>query len=324
MSDKKKKRHGMNDILNATTWGIAQYIWKGHVVNWFWRDSTRRRIVRESVHMQVLTRNLTKKWVPYIQRMSVPVAKDQLAEGRGLETEEKIFVLWFQGEENAPKVVKACIESIRERYKDRVVLLTSDNLDQYVKLPDYIVELWKNGEMISAHYSDIVRMELLKNYGGYWIDATALMTGEIFPEIEDSDFFMFMAGERICPYMFVQNCFIRSKRNNPLLVMWENLVLEYWKSGDRPDYYFLVQYLFQLLVTHNEGAARLFEKMPRKSMDPTHVLWHEIGDLPFEEGKFKEMTQDAFFQKCSYKPHRHGVNEIKPGSFADVLINGKK
>ena len=39
-----------------------------------------------------------------------------------------------------------------------------------------IVEKWKRGIIGPAHFSDLIRLELLVRYGGYWIDATVYCT----------------------------------------------------------------------------------------------------------------------------------------------------
>lgn len=318
MSKKKaKKRSGMNNINDAGIWGLVVFIWKGHVTNWFWRPSLQRRIVRERVHMELLTREL-KKLIPFIKKLKAPAPVDTAAD-------EKVFSLWLQGEENAPNLIKKCLDSVRRKYKDSYVLLDKNNLKDYIELPDFVIEKWKNGVLIPAHLSDIIRIELLWKYGGYWMDATNFMTGDFPDEIKKADFSMLLANGNIIPHMFVQNCFIRAKKGDPLLGMWREVVLEYWKHNGRPQYYYLVQTLFRMLVTYNPEAKALFEKMPKLSMDPAHVLWYEIGNQPFDEKRYQKMCEGAFFQKCTYKPLKpgYGVNEIIPGSFADVVINKK-
>lgn len=312
-----KKRQGLNNINSAGVWGLLSYIWKGHVTNWFWRDRTLRRNVREQAHKEILTKEFDK-FIPYIKSLKAPETTSVIDPQR-----ERVFVMWLQGEENAPKVIKACIKSVRERTGEKFTLLKDEDIKNYIELPEYVWEKKEKGEMIGAHFSDIVRIELLWQYGGYWVDASCYMTGDFPSEVDEAGFFMLMADGRYNPHMFVQNCFIRAKSHDPLLGMWRELVWHYWKETEQPRYYFIVQTLFKLLVTHNAEAKALFEKMPKLHMDPTHVLWHEIGNLPFDMDGYEEMCRATFFQKCSHKPQRGstGVNQIIPGSFADVVIN---
>ena len=84
-----------------------------------------------------------------------------------------IWVMWYQGIENAPPIVKSCIQSIIvNREKHPVYIISKNNLDKYIKLPDFVIEKFNEGKLSIQHFSDIIRFALLHKYGGYWIDAT--------------------------------------------------------------------------------------------------------------------------------------------------------
>lgn len=294
----------------------VRFIWKGHITNWFWRDRLTRRLTRNKAFGEFKMCYL-KKYSDFARAIQLPSQEKATSP----EDNNKIFMLWFQGEENAPDIVKKCIGSIKKRYSDRVVLLTEKNLYDYITLPDFIMKKWHDKQIGAANFSDLVRIELLYQYGGYWFDATDFLTGEIPEEIEKSSFFMYISSDVFFPHMFVQTCFMRCFQKDPLLGMWRTLVHEYWKREDVSCEYFLVHMLLKLLVRENPHAAALFERMPKLVMDPTHLLWNSIGDLPYSDSLYKQMCNDSFFQKCSYRPQRHGVKSIIPGSMADVVVN---
>ena len=84
--------------------------------------------------------------------------------------------MWYQGIENAPPIVKSCIQSVLlNRAEHPVYIIDKYNLEKFIKLPSYIKEKFNNGIISIPHLSDIVRMGLLLKYGGYWIDATYLV-----------------------------------------------------------------------------------------------------------------------------------------------------
>lgn len=89
------------------------------------------------------------------------------------------FVLWWQGEDNAPEVVKACINSIKKNHNGKVIVLSESNYSKYSNIPEYIVRKMEQGKMSLTHFSDILRYNLLYNWGGAWIDATCLLTKPI-------------------------------------------------------------------------------------------------------------------------------------------------
>lgn len=292
-----------------------KYIWQAHIGNPWWEDRTTRRLRRQKAWTDYRACYL-RKYIPFIENLkcnSSPLDNP----------DENLFSIWFQGEENAHEIVKKCLQNIRKRFGSRFILLDKESLFKYVALPDYIIAKWNDGTMMPAHFSDICRLDLLARYGGYWFDATDFITSTIPDFIENADFFVYVTSEKFLTSMFIQNCFIRAKKNDPLITMWRDLLLHYWKNESRPVHYYITQMLFEMLVTHNPLAKTLFERMPKMEMDPTHVLWHEIGNLPFEQKRYESMCKEAFFQKLSYKPQikGRGVNDIIPGSFADYVLN---
>lgn len=300
------------DIVGWGPW--LKFVWRGHISNWMWRDSQTRRLTRQK-HYAEMKGNYFRKYHDFVEHLSAP---DRIAEEYRPE-EEKMFTLWFQGRNTAPDIVKKCFASIERIYGDRLIILDESTMGEYIDLPDYIMDKWTNGKIIPANFSDIVRIELLTRYGGYWFDATDLLISPIPEVIQEADFFMYVTSPVLYTHMFVQSCFIRAKKGDPLIRMWRDFVFEYWKHEKRSADYFLVHMLFRYLITHNEEAKRLFEKMPKLYQDDLHHLWYDFGNLPYEEKYLEEMRKGAFFQKCSYRPLKHTVKHILPGSTADVL-----
>jgi hypothetical protein len=76
------------------------------------------------------------------------------------------WTCWLQGMENAPPMVRSCYNSA-QRHSDghRIIVITYENLDTYVTLPDFIMEKHKKGYITATHLSDILRLYLLYTYG---------------------------------------------------------------------------------------------------------------------------------------------------------------
>ena len=90
---------------------------------------------------------------------------------------KQIFWSWLQGVENAPDLYKACLNSIKKNLIDyRIILITNENLDQFVTFPSYILKKYKSNEITKTQFSDLLRLELLIKYSGTWLDASVLLT----------------------------------------------------------------------------------------------------------------------------------------------------
>lgn len=285
----------------------------GHLLNNPFRNREHRKRVRDRVTLAATVKYL-QQYVPQI-RSIVP---DSLPGSE--QPKERVFTMWLQGEDNAPALVKACISSMRRHLAQEVVVITEKNLSEWITLPEHIMEKWRNGKIRAAHFSDICRVELLWNYGGIWLDSTAYVTSPVPDEIMEADFFVYLAGSKIGgSYAFMQNCFIRSRRHHPLLGVWRGAIHSYWEKEESIVDYYTHQILFKLAVENNAVANKQFALMLHKDQDPTHRVWREYRDKPFDPELFDRLTKDSFFQKTNYKS-KECLNPAE-GTFAYYLIN---
>ncbi|MBD5385925.1 hypothetical protein HDR69_05815 [bacterium] len=289
----------------------ARVVWQGHILNPLWHSREERRARRQRVTLEATMK--------YLHRYDSFIRSIKPSAPRPSEEPERIFTLWLQGEEKAPGLVKACIRSMRRHFRQEVVVLDENSLTDWITLPDYIMEKHRAGKIGAAHFSDICRVELLYRHGGYWLDSTAYVTSDFPAEISGADFFMYLGGEKLIgSYAGVQNCFIRSRREDPLLGIWRAAIFHYWMEEDSVADYFVHQLLFTLSTEQNEEAARLFGKMPHIVQDPTHALWFDHMYDPYDPERFAELTAGTFFQKTTYKSK--GLNNVPPGTMADHML----
>ena len=265
-------------------------------------------------------RSLKGKYEPLLNEIETRYSKET-----GGKRSRYVWVCWLQGIENAPKLVQVCYRSIQQHLQDReVVLLTEGNLRQYVALPDYIEKKYREGIIPTAHYTDLLRLELLIRYGGTWIDSTVLCTGisdseelvSCVQEMLDADLFLFQQMRKgDTRFLGISNWFITSCPDNWVLKELRDLLYQYWR-----DYYCVVHYyMFHLffgmiMETHPEVAA----KIPRYGNRVPHYLSRRMGDK-YDEAWMKELKEHCCFHKLSYRLDDK-VLESK-GTFYDEIIN---
>ncbi len=294
----------------AKMWAMTRVVMLGHVFNPLWRSRAHRRAVRSDVISRIIP-DYFKRYLP--AAAAIPeraVVHD--------DEHEKIFTIWLQGEENAPDLVKACFRSVRRHCEQELVVLDENTVFDYITLPQEIVEKYRAGKIARAHFADICRVELLYEHGGFWLDSTGFVTAPIPDWIQKQDFFVYMAGQHVgSPYSFMQNCFIRARKGAYLLDAWRAMILDYWMHENHNFDYFMHQLLFKTLVQNDTRAKKYFAEMPHVDQDPTHMLWWDYKDKPFDADTFNRVTAGAFFQKLTYR----GSDKPVPGSFADEIIN---
>ena len=105
-----------------------------------------------------------------------------------------IWTMWWQGEEDAPEIVKMCFKNMRKHSNGhKVIVLDRNNYKNYVKLPEIIEQRFTEGEadktnlkkitLDQTKISDIIRTYLMYNYGGIWADATIFFSADINDEL---------------------------------------------------------------------------------------------------------------------------------------------
>ena len=302
----------MGKKSSSVGWTRFRLLVEGHLLNPVCDGEERHRARRCKAFGRILMDYMRQNWLQAAADVPVtPVIRN--------DSEERIFTLWLQGEEQAPDIVKSCFASIRKHCTQPLVILDGETVFDWITLPEAIVEKYRAGKIKPAHFADICRVELLHTYGGYWLDSTCYVSAPIPAWITEHDFFVFMAGEKVHGnYSFIQNCFIRARKGSYLLEAWRAMILDYWLHEDRRVDYFQHQVMFRTLVTYNATASKLFGEMAQLDQYPTHLYLYEYKDLPYDEKVLLKAAEEGFFyQKTSYRD----LENIVPGSFADHLVH---
>lgn len=305
----KKKTISRN--LLRVEWTRLKMLVHAHLLNPLWYSEDHRRERRCQAMGRILTDYMKKYYLKAADSVVPRPVEHQ-------DSQEKIYTLWLQGENQAPPIVKACFKNIRKHCTQELVILDADSIRNYVTLPEALWEKYRAGKITHAHFADICRVELLYEHGGYWMDSTCYATGPIPRHIQEQDFFVFMAGKRIHGnYSYIQNCFIRARKSAYLLEAWRAMILDYWLHEEKRVDYFMHQVMFRTLVHENPTAAQYFAAFPHIDQYPTHLYLYEYKDKPWDPEVFRKATDDGFFyQKTTYRE----LEKIVPGSFAHHLV----
>ncbi|WP_368542782.1 capsular polysaccharide synthesis protein [Enterobacter soli] len=158
-----------------------------------------------------------------------------------------IWICWFQGLESAPELVKRCIASVKRNAPDaQVVILTDDNIPDYLSLPEHVKTKYQAGLISKAQYSDIVRCSLLFQYGGIWMDATVFMTKAVPESFYEKTFssLRFDAQENALSQGYWTAYFLAAQKGNSLVKLVRDILYRYWQHHDTLIEYFLIDYSY--------------------------------------------------------------------------------
>ena len=236
------------------------------------------------------------------------------------EISNKVWVCWFQGMENAPALVQKCYESVKKNLADReVILITSDNMDQYVSFPDYIIDKWKAGVITHTHLTDLLRLELLIKYGGMWLDATVFCSEErskIPDYFFDSDLFFYQClkpgRDGHCQY--ISSWLMSAKTNNKVLMATRELCYEYWKKNNSMDDYFLLHDFLSIVLDKYDQEWKTI--VPRDNATP-HILLLRMFES-YDDNIWSAIKAQTPFHKLSYKLRNE--DKMKVDSFYNMVF----
>lgn len=182
-----------------------------------------------------------------------------------------VWMYWDKGWENAPWLQ----QRIRESWEINNPSWKINCLDKNSVLP-YLSEEVKNilfdseKRISPAAESDIIRVNLLRFYGGIWVDATFLclqpMDSWIHKALNDINFWTYSSGGSIC------NWFIISDANNLIINEYYKKVIEYWSNRNTCDKYHWLDGIFRELLANNIEFKREWNKVQKKSLyDKDHA-----------------------------------------------------
>lgn len=217
-------------------------------------------------------------------------------------TNKTIWIMWLQGIENAPGLVKKCCESIRRNKPDdfQVVLLTLHNISEYVKLPDFIWDKYDRGMIFAAHLSDVIRLELLAAYGGCWIDAT-VYCGDKIPSYMLSDMFMFKLESVLSvPVIKMSNWWLAADAENRIIHATRHMLHEYWKYEEQLCNYFVFHIIMSKVIDEDSACQAIFQGIPYFNSRNAHVLQGKMG-MQYSQAEWEMIKKSSLVQKLSHK-----------------------
>jgi hypothetical protein len=162
---------------------------------------------------------------------------------------KKIWMYWNSGFENAPEIVKKCAESWKHYNPNwEIVMLNSDNYRNYVRDMPKRMEMMLNGRVVGVPsqpaFSDALRIHLINEHGGLWVDATTACNKPLDSWLEPYTKTGFFAFADPRPTAMVASWFLYADKGNIIAKKWTEGVNTFWKTPITNLEYFWFHDLF--------------------------------------------------------------------------------
>lgn len=264
----------------------------------------------ESVKSIVYRNRILVQWLTLFCKTLIERYQNENKQENILKAEASpIWVFWWQGKEDMPDIIRLCHKSkIRCAGKHPVILLTKDNLHEYVYFPEYVWNQFENGQLCIQHLADMIRVQLIQKYGGIWLDASVYCIHSIPEEVFEMEIFS-LRGKK--DEQYVSECrwttwAIGGQKDNILCTFLNDFFLEYCKRG-KP---FIDYYMFDcaIAVGYN-NFLQLKSAIDQLKIAENSYYWLNEHLKEDADSVKKELAIQNIFQKISWKSYLDVVPE---------------
>ena len=218
--------------------------------------------------------------------------------------ELKVWSMWWQGEAQADKLFRMCIDSARRHTHQPVITLDKDNYRQFFELPDYILRKHAEGKIALQHICDLMVVSILAAEGGFFTGATVWWSQDATEELLRAPFWtcravsesrVNMSRSRWVGYVMA------GRKEFPLFSFARDCLQEYWKNSDKIVDYLLLDYVFELAYQNIPCVRAAIDALPPQNNMLRNELIYHLSDS-YDPERFKRYTQgDTFLYKLSWK-----------------------
>lgn len=260
-------------------------------------ESVKKRLMeKHRIMLDFLENKYKDYWATYKFTKDLPESDERLR--------DKIWICWWQGIDNAPEIVKACVDSIK-RYaaKYEVICITEENYKNYVTFPSWIEEKRKQNIISRTIYSDLLRMNLLSTYGGLWIDSTFFCASPCFESYMKLPLWSIKRPDYLhcsvaCGY-FANYSLGCSYENRWIYKVILDFLFNYWKENNKLIDYLLTDYAIVLSQRHNKDIAEAFNKI-QPNNPYCDELYKVLGN-PYNADTWEHISKNTTLYKLTWK-----------------------
>lgn len=225
-----------------------------------------------------------------------------------IDSKSTIFVMWYQGEETMPPIVKACYANLKKRAGGHpVVLLTEKNIRQYVSpspiWDDIIFKYVENKKIAIVKLADFSRLCLMYTYGGIWIDSTVWLNKDIDDIVSGLVFASGKRPDELNVYDTTEGkwspWFIGSFKGNTLMQFVFEIMLEHIKREGKFLHYFMIDYAVVTAYHSFPYVREMIDAIP--PMANIFSDFYPIRNKEFNQAEYEELTSKVPFYKMTYR-----------------------
>ncbi len=223
-----------------------------------------------------------------------------------------VWSFWWQGKDSLPDILQTCLASHEKHIAScgyEYIFLDRDNIQDYLDIPDAVKRKLEQGIISFTHFSDYLRVALIEQYGGIWIDITLLMTSDLDSSMFDFDFYSFktdveprdlkVIGQMVTGCRWAGFMLGANQEHSPLFVYLKCALEAYWSTHDRAIDYFLLNMLVRCAYDHNDYVKKIIDDIPFNN--PHLYELAPVINEPWNQKNWNQISKDEIFFKVTQK-----------------------
>lgn len=218
-----------------------------------------------------------------------------------------VWCCWWQGEEMMPELVKLCNQQLKKMISNQNVklnILTLDNYKEFVTISQDIIDKFEENKITMTEMSDILRVNLLYEYGGLWLDSTVFLTkpldkhfiSSIFysQRMYDPDKWKYEACKGRWSGFIVSGC-----QYNPIFKYLNDCFIEWWRMYDCVIDYVIYDYFLLSLYKSKDSVKNIIDSMENNNEDVFEMYKH-LNDI-YSLELWDKLNKTTSMHKLTYK-----------------------
>lgn len=138
---------------------------------------------------------------------------------------KKIWTYWDNPIKTS-QTMELCIAGWKQFHPEyQIVLLTRKNYKGYVTIPEEVTS-HQNFNDSPERFSELIRLWVLAEHGGIWLDSTTLLHGSVetwlFPRYAEYSGFYLEAATKKKEFPVIESWFLACNKGSPLIKKWRD------------------------------------------------------------------------------------------------------
>lgn len=218
-----------------------------------------------------------------------------------------IWCCWWQGVDSMPELVRMCHKRLHDSIPTNIAeihVITFQNISEYVQFPDHIMEKFQQKKITMTALSDVLRAELLSQYGGMWIDATVFLTDHIPDDFFTKRYFSQKMYDEVkcqreackgrwCGFMMTMT------RENVMYDYLRDAFYYWWKYNDDLIDYVLIDYLILSGYKNLSYIKEMIDQVPNNNEGVFDM--YQVLNQPYTPELYEKLTKENCIHKLTYK-----------------------